>query len=76
MECLHSQSSRHPLTCSGSLCRWGSHTPHAEFLYHRVEEPKIGRTTDAPAKIPPGGLEAQIPTGIPQGRPAGPQREV
>ena len=26
---------------------------------------------DAPANIPPGGLEAQIPTGFPQGRPAG-----
>ena len=26
---------------------------------------------DAPANIPPGGREAQIPTGFPQGRPAG-----
>ena len=26
---------------------------------------------DAPANIPPGGWEAQIPTGFPQGRPAG-----
>ena len=25
---------------------------------------------DAPANIPPGGREAQIPTGFPQGRPA------